>query len=226
MELREVMTTTPSTREFADEPVPDEVLHRILDAARFAPSGGNRQGWHLVVLRDPAIRRQVRDLYELGWREYLAYSSQGRVPFAAGPDGRWHGPDVDLDEARRTPSTLPFRPDLAEVPVLLVLVADLEALATVDNGLDRQSIVGGASIYPFAHNVLLAARDEGLGGIITTVLARQEPAVRDLLHLPPAHAVAGLIALGRPAKRITKLRRAPVEAFTTVDAFDGEPFGG
>jgi len=224
MDLREVMTTTPSTREFTADPVPDEVLHRILDAARFAPSGGNRQGWRLIVLRDPDTRRRVRDLYELGWREYLAYSREGRVPFAAGPDGRWHGPDVDLEAARATPSTLPFDPDLAEVPVLLVLVADLTALATVDNGLDRQSIVGGASIYPFAHNVLLAARNEGLGGIITTVLARQEPAVRELLGIPEGHALAALIALGTPKKRITKLRRAAVEEFTVVDRFDGEPF--
>lgn len=224
MDLREVMTTTPSTREFTDEPVPDDVLHRILDAARFAPSGGNRQGWHLVVIKDPDLRRQVRDLYELGWREYRAYSKLGRVPFAAGPDGRWHGPDIDLDEARQQPSTLPFTPDLAEVPVMLVLVADLQALATVDNGLDRQSIVGGASVYPFAHNVLLAARNEGLGGIITTVLARQEPAAKELLGIPDGYAIAGLLALGKPAKQITKLRRSEVDDFTTVDRFDGEPF--
>lgn len=224
MDLREVMTTTPSTREFTADPVPDEVLHRILDAARFAPSGGNRQGWHLVVVKDPAVRAEIARLYELGWREYLAYATQGRVPFAAGPDGRWHGVDVDLEEARRTERPVPFDPPLAEVPVMLVLVADLTALATVDNGLDRQSIIGGASIYPFAHNVLLAARNEGLGGIITSVLARQEPAVKELLHIPDGHAVAALIALGTPKKRVTKLRRAAVEEFTTVDAFDGEPF--
>jgi nitroreductase len=108
--------------------------------------------------------------------------------------------------------------------VLLVLVADLTALAVMDNGLDRQSIVGGASIYPFGHNVLLAARDVGLGGVMTTVLARQEPAVRELLALPTSHAVAGLIALGHPVKQVTRLRRAEVAEFTTVDRLDGNPF--
>jgi nitroreductase len=224
MDLREVMTTTPSTRAFTADPVPDDVLHRILDAARFAPSGGNRQGWRLIVVKDPDTRHRIRDLYELGWREYMGYAREGKVPFAASADGRWHGPEVDLDAARATPAPLPFDPDLAEVPVMLVLVADLTALATVDNGLDRQSIIGGASVYPFAHNVLLASRNEGLGGIITTVLARQEPAVKELLHIPDGHAVAALVALGTPQKRITKLKRAAVEDFTVVDAFDGEAF--
>lgn len=108
----------------------------------------------------------------------------------------------------------------------MVLVADLHALATVDNGLDRQSIVGGGSIYPFGHNVLLGARNEGLGGVLTSVLARQEPAVRELIGLPDQFGVAGLIALGRPEKTITKLRRDPVEDFAVVDRFDGAPFTG
>src|SRR5687767_15104067 len=201
MELRDVMRTTPAVREFTDEPVPDEVLHQILDVARFAPSGGNRQGWHVVVLKDPEVRRQIRDLYVLGWREYVAHMRLGLVPFAAGEDGHWHGPAVDLEEARRTEAPMAFADHLDEVPVLLVVIADLTALATMDNGLDRQSIIGGGSIYPFTHNVLLAARDAGLGGVLTTVLARQEPAVRGLLHLPDSHAVAGLIALGHPVKQ-------------------------
>jgi nitroreductase len=103
-------------------------------------------------------------------------------------------------------------------------VVELSQLAVVDNGLDRQSIVGGASVYPFCHNVLLAARDAGLGGVITTVLCRQEPAVKELLGIPDGHALAALVALGHPVREITRLRRAAVEEFTSVDRFDGEPF--
>jgi nitroreductase len=110
------------------------------------------------------------------------------------------------------------------VPALLLLIAHLGSLACVDNGLNRQSIVGGGSIYPFAHNILLAARNEGLGGVLTSVLARQEPAVRELIGIPDDHAVAGLIALGHPVQTIRKLRRRPVEQFTTVDRFDGPSF--
>jgi nitroreductase len=178
----------------------------------------------VIVLRDPELRTRIRELYQLGWQEYVAHVRQGLVPFAARAAGRWPGPAVDLELARRTPAPNALADHLEDVPVLLVLVADLGALATVDNGLDRQSIAGGASVYPFAHNVLLAARNEGLGGVLTSVLARQEPAVRELLDIPVGHAVAGLIALGRPEKLITKLRREPVEGFTVVDRFDGKPF--
>jgi nitroreductase len=107
---------------------------------------------------------------------------------------------------------------------LLVLVADLGGLAVLDNGLGRQSIVGGASIYPFAHNVLLSARAAGFGGVLTTALARQEPAVKQLLGIPDGHAVAGLLALGRPARTVTKLKRSAVADFTTIDTFAGPEF--
>jgi nitroreductase len=218
VELYEAMRTTPATRAFLDEPVPDEVVHRILDHARFAPSGGNRQGWRVIVLKDPDTRRRIRDLYVLGWREYMAHVREKLVPFAPREHGRWPGPAVDLETARATPAPNDFGDHLDTVPVLMVLAADLHVLATVDNGLDRQSIVGGGSVYPFGHNVLLGARNEGL--------ARQEPAVREVLGLPEQYAVAGLIALGRPEKTITKLKRNPVEDFAVVDRFDGAPFTG
>lgn len=224
MELYEAMRTTPATRAFTDEDVPDEVLYRILDHARFAPSGGNRQGWHVVVLCDPAVRSRIQELYGLGWREYMAHVEEGLVPFAPREQGSWTGPAVDLAAAREVARPQEFADQLASVPVLLLLVADLASLACVDNGLNRQSIIGGGSIYPFGHNILLAARNEGLGGVLTSVLARQEPAVRELIGLPDDHAVAGLIALGRPKRVVRSLRRKPVEEFTTVDRFDGPAF--
>ncbi|MGH3599534.1 MAG: nitroreductase family protein [Pseudonocardiaceae bacterium] len=224
MELYEVMRTTPATRTFTGEAVPDAVVYRLLDNARFAPSGGNRQGWRVVLLRDPETRRRIRELYELGWREYMAHVDAGLVPFGPREHGRWNGPAVDLDGARRVPRPNDFTDTLDTVPVLLLLLADLSALACVDNGLDRQSIVGGGSIYPFGHNILLAARNEGLGGVLTSVLARQEPTVRELIGIPEGHAVAGLIALGHPVRILRKLRRRPVEQFTTVDRFDGPAF--
>lgn len=219
-----MLRTTPATREFTDAPVPDAVIHRILDRARFAPSGGNRQGWRVVLLRDPTIRRRIQELYDLGWREYMAHVDAGLVPFAPDEHGRWNGPAVDLDAARRLPRPNAFTDSLDKVPVLLLLIAQLSVLACVDNGLGRQSIVGGGSIYPFGHNILLAARNEGLGGVLTSVLVRQEPAVRELIRIPEDHGIAGLIALGHPVRTVRKLRRRPVEQFTTVDRFDGPAF--
>jgi nitroreductase len=224
MELQEVMRTTPSTREFTSEPVPDDVVRHILDVARFAPSGGNRQAWHVIVLEDPQIRRRIRELYVVSWREYMAHVRAGLVAFAPLDHGRWTGPAIDLEQARATPAPLAFSDHLDEVPVLLSLVVELAGLAVLDNGLDRQSIIGGASVYPFAHNVLLAARDVGLGGVMTTVLAREEPAVKELLGIPDGYALAALLALGHPAKVVTKLSRAAVQEFTTVDHFDGRAF--
>lgn len=224
MELYEVMRTTAAMRVFTDEPVPDEVVHRILDHARFAPSGGNRQGWRVVKVDDTEVRRELAELYELGWREYMAHRDEGLVPFAPIDGGRWTGPAVDLEEARRTPRPNPFTENLPTVPVVLVVCVELGGLAVLDNGLDRQSIVGGGSIYPFCHNILLAARNEGLGGVMTTTLCREEPRAKELLGIPDGFAIASLIALGHPPERVTKLTRDPVEEFTTVDRFDGPAF--
>jgi nitroreductase len=224
VELDEVMRTTAAVRTFTDEAIPDEVLYRVLDRARFAPSGGNRQGWRVIVVRDPSLRRAVRDAYVLGWREYVGHAVRGLVPFAPGRDGRWIEPAIDLEEARSVEQPNDFADHLDTVPVMLVLCCQLGALAVLDNGLDRQSIVGGGSIYPFAHNLLLSARNEGLGGVMTTVICREEAHVRRLLHIPEGYAVAGLVALGRPEHQVTRLSRRPVEAFTMIDAFDGEPF--
>ncbi|MGO9559514.1 MAG: nitroreductase family protein [Acidimicrobiales bacterium] len=225
MELTEAMRTSAAARTFTDTDVPDAVLERILDNARFAPSGGNRQPWRVIVVKDEAVRLALRDHYATGWREYMAHALAGLVPFAPGEDGRWDGPAVDLEDARATPSPNDFADHLNEVPVMLILLAHLPSLAVTDNGLERQSIVGGASVYPFSHNVLLAARQEGLGGVMTTVICRQELAVKHLLGVPPEFAVAGLVALGYPTHQVTRLRRRPVSEFATIDRFDGPLFG-
>jgi nitroreductase len=229
MELRTVMRTTPSTREFTDDDLPDDVLYDILEVARFAPNGGNRQSWKAIVVRDRATKERIRELYDLGWREYAAHRKAGLVPFAAS-EAHWRygvdgpvDPAVDLEAARATPVDADTS-YLVEVPVLLAIVADLSKISAVDTGLGRLSIVGGGSVYPFAHNVLLAARDAGYGGHITSVLVRQEPALRELLHIPDGYAVATVLPLGKPVRELTKLRRDPVEDFATVGTFDGPTF--
>jgi nitroreductase len=223
MELLDAMRTTPSTREFTDDDLPDDVLYRILDGARFAPNGGNRQAWRVIVVRDGATKARLAELYELGMREYVAHVAAGLVPFVAAEAHDRREPAVDLAAARAIP--LPADASyLARVPVLLVILLDLANCSAVDSGLDRLSIAAGASVYPFAHNILLAARDEGYGGHFTSVLARQEPAVRELLGIPDHLALATMLPLGRPARTVTRLRRIPVEEFTTRDRFDGPAF--
>src|SRR5439155_14491350 len=114
-----------------------------------------------------------------------------------------------------------FAEHLDQLPALLVLLADLRALAAVDKDLPRYTMAGGASIYPFAWNLLLAARAEGLGGVITTMPIRREAEMKALFAVPEEFAVAGLIALGRPVRQFRRLTRATVEDFTSVDTFNG-----
>ncbi|MBO0692296.1 MAG: nitroreductase family protein, partial [Acidimicrobiaceae bacterium] len=82
MELRDALRTTGAVRRFTDQPVDDATVASILDTARFAPSGGNRQGWRVVIVRDLDLRRRIRDLYLPGWYDYLAMNAAGLVPWA------------------------------------------------------------------------------------------------------------------------------------------------
>ena len=86
MELTEALRTTGAVREFTDEPVDEGTVRQLLDSARFAPNGGNRQAWRVVVVQDPVVRRTLRDLYLPGWYEYLAQVSAGLTPWAAVTD--------------------------------------------------------------------------------------------------------------------------------------------
>lgn len=229
MELTEGLRTTGAVREFADRPVPDDVLARVLDTARFAPNGGNQQAWHVVVVRDPRARRAVRDLYAAGWAEYLAQRAAGVQPWA--PVG-----DRSAEDAALAGVAPPADPDAAppgdfaahfdRVPAMLVVLADLRLLAATDRDLGRYTLVGGASIYPFVWSILLAGRDEGLGGVITTMNVVREPELKALLGAPDHLAVAAVVAMGYPLQRATRLRRGPVSGFATVDRVDGPPLTG
>jgi len=146
------------------------------------------------------------------------------VPFGADEHGRWPGPLVDLDAAAATHSPNSLVDGIVSAPALLIILADLTKLAVLDAGLDRQSIVGGGSVYPFAHNIMLAARSEGLGGVMTTFLCRRETQARSLLGFPENVGIASMIALGQPVEAITRLKRRSVEEFTQIDRWGGEPF--
>lgn len=224
MDLLSTLRTTGAIRAFTDDLVPDDVLARILDTARFAPNGGNAQSWRVVVVKDPERRRRLRDLYLEGWKRYLAMTMAGLRPWAPVTDREREAAALAPVEAGGdAPVPLgDFAEHLDEVPALLVLLADLRLLAAVDRDLDRYTFIGGASVYPFAWSILLAARAEGLGGVITTMPVHREADVKELLGVPEEFAVAAVLALGRPVHQPTRLTRRPVDEFTTVDSFDGD----
>jgi nitroreductase len=226
MELREALRTTGAVREFEVRPVPRELVYDLLEVARFSPSGGNRQGWRVVVVQDEAQRRALRDNYLPGWYEYLAQASAGLVPFSPMNDRAREAEAMEQAHAiARDAASGPggMAEHLDEVPVLLLVVADLRHVAAMDRDAGRYPLVAGASVYPFCWSVLLAARDAGLGGVLTTMVRRSDAAVREQFGLAEHHEVAALLALGWPASRATRLRRATVEEFARVDSLDGPP---
>ena len=221
MELYDVMRTTFACREWTDDTVSDETLHRILDNARFAPNGGNRQGQHVIVVRDKDVRRQLVPLVREGTDIYMAHVAAGEAP--------WNSINpTSVDEAairaNDRPVTFPGVNEMVDAPVVLVVAVDLSVVASFDKNLERIGVISGASIYPLVWNILMSARNEGLGGVLTTYLSEKEPEVQKVLGLPSSYAVAAMLPIGVPVKQLTKLRRKQVEEFVTVDSFDGPAF--
>ena len=219
MELYDVMRTTFAAREFTGAALPDAVLHDILDNARFAPSGGNRQGNRVIVVRDAETRGRIAALVEAPAKRYIAQIKAGESPWNTVVPSR-----VTAGEIANTEAPAMLTEPYIKAPVVLVFTVDLRAVAATDQDLDRIGVIGGASVYPFVWNVLMAARQAGFGGTITTLIAAVEPEIKALLNIPEGFAVCAAVPLGRPVKQLTKLRRKAVEEIATRERFDGEPF--
>jgi nitroreductase len=221
MELDEALRTTFSAREFTTDAVSDTTLYRVLDRARFAPSGGNRQGWRVIVVRERATREALAALNVPAAKRYAAQVQNGENPW-----NTIDPPRVDAATIERTAPPARLTETVLKAAVVLVIGVDLKVVASTDADLDRVGVISGASVYPFAWNVLLAARQEGLGGTITTLAVAQEPRIQALLGIPAHVAVAAVMPLGRPVKPLTKLRRKPVEEFAMLERWGGAPLTG
>lgn len=219
MDLYDVMRTTSAVRTYTDDPLPDDVLERILDNARFSPSGGNRQGNRVIAVRDPQTREALIRLTKPGTQRYIAQLRNGESPWNP---LRPCGVDAETIAAVEVPDQSPLR----TAAVVLVVCVDLGVVAAFDQELDRIGLIAGASVYPFVWNILLAARNEGYGGVLTTNVVAAEPQARDLLGIPDNYAIAAVLPLGRPTKQLTRLTRKPVAEIATKERFDGAPLGG
>jgi nitroreductase len=213
------MRSTFAAREFTAEPLPDAVLWRILDMARFAPSGGNRQGARVIVVRDPRTKKALADLTVPAAKRYAAQVAAGENP--------WNPivpTSVPAETIEQTPPPAHLTEPVMTCPVVLVICVDLRVVAATDQYLPRVGMVGGASIYPFVWNILLAARHEGFGGTITTLAIAEEPRLKALLGIPDEVAVAAVMPLGRPVRQFTRLRRRVVAEFAQRERWAGESF--
>jgi nitroreductase len=213
--LYEALRTTRAVRRLRPDPIPEPVLQRVLEAATWAPSGGNRQPWRIVVVRSAETKQALQRLYSEPWR---AYSKQSR-------EASSQLPEPARSKAARNLAAADYLADhLHEAPVIAVFCFEPGLLAITDRKLARPSVVGGASIYPAVQNLLLACRAEGLGCTLTTLLCQSESEVRPLLGLPEPWATAAFVPIGYPVGRghAAPVTRNPVSQMVYAERF-GEP---
>jgi len=174
----------------------------------------------VIVVREQATKDAISELTHAPARRYAAQIAAGESPWNA------------ITQTKVTPEQIaatPVSPTLSEpvrrAPVVLVACVDLKVVASLDYLLPRVGIVSGASVYPLAWNILLAARNEGMGGTLTTMPIAEEPKLREVLGMPDHVAVCAVMPMGYPVRRLTKLRRKAVSSFVTKERWDGEAFG-
>jgi len=190
-DLYEMMSTLRAVRRLKPDPIPDDVLERVLQAACWAPTGGNMQPWKIIVVRSPEKKAALADIYAPEWHTYTGFSR--RRAEKAGVTGE------ELAKMERTLAAGDYLADhLAEAPVLLLFIADPAMMAITDKNLDRISMVGGGSVYTAVQNTMLACRAEGLGCTLTTLHCIREPEVKEALGIPDSWATLALVPIGYP----------------------------
>lgn len=213
--LYEAMRTLRAVRRLRPDPIPDDVLRRVLEAATWAPTGGNRQAWRVIVVKDPVRKQRLGELYKT---IVIPYTQTYREKLATLSE-------AEREKAERTLRASDYLAEhFGEAPVLLVFCFHPEGLAVTDSQLDRVSVVGGGSIYPAVENLLLACRAEGLGCVLTTLLCMCEPEVRELLGIPQPWGTAAVVPIGYPLLRgHGPISRRSVEELAFADCW-GTPF--
>jgi nitroreductase len=209
MDVYEALYTTRMMRRMKPDPIPMESQCRILDAAIRAPNGFNTQRWHFMVVDDPGLKARIAELYRAGREREYGDIAASRLGVAFHEDG-----ERRADSMRRIKSSGDyFVEHFTEIPMLLFVFA-------VDDH-------GGANIYPAIWSALLAARAEGIGGVMTTVLRYEESAVCETLGVPREdgwHMIA-MVAFGYPLGRWgVAANRRPVHEVSSRNRW-GDGFG-
>jgi nitroreductase len=210
-DLYEAMSTLRAVRKLRTDPIPDDVLERVLQAACWAPTGGNQQPWRVVVVTDPAKKAGLQDIYRPEWQTY-----------AEGFMARLSGlPPEELDKWKRVMAAGDHLADhLHEAPAILMFCADPKMMAITDAKADHISMVGGGSVYPAVQNAMLACVAEGLGCTLTTLHCLVEAEVRTLLDIPDGWAVPAMVPIGYPVGRgHGPITRQPPSVLAYRDSF-------
>ena len=217
IDLREAMSTLRAVRRLKPDAIPEEVLGRVLEAASWAPTGGNAQPWRVVVVRDRAKMSELGLLYSNVWH---AYAKGHRALIADAPEA------VRISTEKMFAAGDYLADNFSQTPVLLIFCFNPKNMAITDAKLDRVSVVGGASIYTAVQNTLLACRGEGLGCVLTTLLCECEDEVRRILEIPETWGTAAAIPIGYPVLGgHGPISRRPVEKLAFEDTW-GTAYSG
>jgi nitroreductase len=204
LSVLEALHSTPARRYLSERPIGEDVLRAILDAAVRGPSGGNRQSWGWVVVRDPEVKQRIAGWYREGWDR--AYGSRREQILAAEPSG-------DGMSRRAFLSAEHLAMHLEEAPVWIIPVLRHAAGST--------SPRLGSSIYGAVQHLCLAARAYGIGSTLTTLHSGHEDDVRELLGLPADALTMALIPLGYPSRgRWSEPKRRPLDEVVHWDTWD------
>lgn len=207
MDFTEVVTTTRAIRRYRSDPIPEQALSRILFAASRAPSGSNRQPFRFLVLRDGPTATRARAL--------LGDTFRSMWTKKAGEDryGEGSGVDPESPKARMAAAMEQFVEHAEETPVFIVA-----CLRPRHGG----HLVEGASIFPACQNLLLAARELGYGGVLTTWHLPAADELAKILGIPDDVVIPAVIPLGRPQGRHGPVRRRPLSELVFDDAWGNE----
>lgn len=191
-DLYETMSTLRAVRKLRPDPIPSAVLDRVLQAACWAPTGGNTQPWRVVVVTDPGKKQQLQAIYQLEWDRYSAGFIEYTKSLPEPEFAKWQ---------RVTAAGDHLAAHLHQAPALLMFCANPKLMAITDAKLDRISMVGGGSVYPAVQNAMLACVAEGLGCTLTTLLCFRESEVKELLDVPEKWATVAMVPIGYPVGR-------------------------
>jgi nitroreductase len=203
MDVFEAMGTCRAMRQLKADPVPAELVERVLWAATRAPSPGNSQGWDFVVVDDPAVKTLIGGAIRAAMAD--------RVAAMPRPDRTMR---LMLDGTARLIDTL------GQAPVIIFVTGPV----VYPPGAPREQFTWSA-LYPAAQNILLAARALGLGTTFTTMHMTAEPTVREVLGLPDHIRIAAMIPLGWPDAAFGPVNRRPVEDFVHRNHWEGDKRG-
>ncbi len=214
-DLYDAMSTQRAVRKLRPDPIPQEVIERVVQAACWAPTGGNTQPWRVVVVTGGAQKRALKAIYEPEWRRYSAGFMKMMSALPPEQLAKWERVAAAGDHLAE---------HLDQAPAILIFCANPAMMAITDAKLDRVSMVGGGSVYPAVQNAMLACVAEGLGCTLTTLHCLREADVKAALDIPDEWATVAMVPIGYPVgKGHGPTSRLPPQQMAYRDSF-GEPW--